>query len=446
MTASPRDLPRRLGAVSAAATLVGIMIGSGIFRVPSSVAARLPSPGGFLLVWLVGGLFALAGALALGELSGMFPESGGRYVFIREGVGPLPAFLYGWLSLFILRPASKGAIALVFASYLGTFVPAVAAHEQLTAAALIVLLGAVNYRSVLWSAGLSTVTSAAKALGLAGIAVAILVAAPHPAAGAPAAPAAAIGWHGFGLALVTVMWTYSGWGNTTYLAGEVRNAGRTMPLVLAGGVLGMIVLYMLVNAAFLRALPMAELTATKTVAADAAGKVFGSASGRLIGVLVLVSALGSLNSAMLLSARLPFAMGKDTAALGRLSAVHRLYQTPHVAVAVMTVLSVIYLSSHTFEQLAETFILGSWPFYILCIIGLFRLRRRRPDLARPFRTPGYPVVPALFLLASVGMLANAVVDRPWDALIAVGLALLGLPFYYGLRWVRPRAAATPPAG
>ncbi len=437
----PQVLPRRLGAVSAMGALVGIMVGSGIFRVPSTVAAQLPSPGAFMLVWVVGGLFSLAGALAFGELAAMFPDTGGRYVFIREGIGPLAAFLYGWMSTLLLRPASVGAIALVCASYLGVLVPSLAAHERETAGACILLLAAVNYRSVLWSAGLGSVTSAAKFLALGVVAVAILVGV--PAAG-PAPPAAAIPWHGFLLALVTVMWTYSGWGSTTYITGEMKNSGRGMPLVLSGGVIAITLLYLLVNAAFLHALPMAEIAATKTVAADAAAKVFGAAGGAIIGVMVAVSTFSAANSSLMLSSRLPFAIGRDHPLLGRLSAVHSVHQTPYIGVVVTTLLSLVYLSNHSFEQLAEVFVLGLWPFYGLCVVGLFRLRRLRPDLPRPYRTPGYPVVPALFLLATVAMVGNAAIDRPRQAALGVGILLLGIPVYYGFKRAGRLGAAAPP--
>ncbi len=423
--------------------LVGLMIGSGIFRVPSTVAAQLPSPGAFMLVWLVGGLFSLTGALAFGELAAMFPENGGRYVFLREGIGPLAAFLYGWMSTLLLRPASVGALGLVFASYFGALVPPLAGHERETAAAFILLLAAVNYRSVLWSAALGSLTSAAKFLALAALAVAILIAVPAVGSAAPAA-ATPVPWHGFLLALITVMWTYSGWGSTTYITGEVKNPGRTMPLVLSGGVIAITILYLLVNAAFLRALPIAEIAATKTVAADAAAKIFGTAGAVVIAVMVVVSTFGAISSSMLLSSRLPFAIGRDHPLLRRLSAVHAVHQTPYIGVVVTALLSLAYLSNHSFEQLAEVFVLGLWPFYGLCVLGLFRLRRLRPDLARPYRTPGYPVVPALFVLTTVAMVGNAAIERPREAAIGVGILLLGIPVYYAFKRAGRPAAATPP--
>ncbi len=435
-----RELPRRLGGVTAMGTLIGIMVGSGIYRVPASVAGQIPSPAGFLLVWVVGGLLAVAGALVFGELAAMFPRTGGRYVYLREGVGPLPAFIYAWSNTFLLRPASHGAVALVFASYVGTLIPALADRHRETAAALILLLSAANYRSTVLSARLTTVTSGFKVLALGGIALVILVAAPA------AAPAAAVSmvpsWHGFGLALVTVMWTYSGWGSTTYITGEVRNAERTMPLVLAGGVAFVVLLFLVVNLAFLRALPLSAIAGSKAIAADAAGSVLGESGRRFIAAVVLVSTFGSLNGVSLTSPRLPFAIGQDIPRLARLGAIHPIFSTPHIAIAMTTILSIAALWSHSFEQLADTYILGAWPFYILCTVGLFRLRRRRPDIARPFRVPGYPVVPALFLIAATVMVVNAAAGDPWKALLGVGLFLLGVPVFYLLRRGVPTGTPT----
>ena len=436
-------LPRRLGAVGATGTLVSIMIGSGIFRVASVVARDVPSPTGFMLVWITGGLLAVAGALSFGELAAMFPVTGGRYVYLREGVSPVVAFTYAWAHTFFLRPVAVGAGALVFASYLGSMVPRLAAHERASAAAIVLLLGAVNYRSVWFSAAIGTVTGAAKALALAGFAIVILVATPA-ASPTAAPPASGISAHAFGLALVTVMWTYSGWGSTTYITGEVRRGERVMPLVLMGGVSGCVLLFVLVNLAYLHALPMAAIATSKAVAADAAGWAFGPAGRGLIAALVVVATLGSLNGTVLASPRMSFALGQDTPQLGWLANIHRRYQTPHVAITVTCLLGVVGVLSHTFEQLADAYILGAWPFYILCVIGLFRLRRRRPDLARPFHTPGYPIVPAVFLLAAAAMLVNAAVAQPRDAIVGSGLILLGVPVFYFLTIHRSTAAAEPP--
>jgi APA family basic amino acid/polyamine antiporter len=430
-------LPRNLGAVSAIGTLIAIIIGSGIYRVPSAVAGYVPSPVWFMLVWVVGGGLALCGALMFGEYAGMFPDAGGRYVYLREGVGQVPAFAYAWTNSILLHPVGLGARALLLAAYLGTVVPSLADSQQVVAAGVLLLITIANYRSTLFGATLATVTSAAKLLGLAALAIAILVTAAPVETAAPVAtlPLSA---RGFGLALVTVMWTYSGWGNTTYLTGEVKRGERTMPLVLAGGVIGVVLLFLMVNLAYLHALPMSDIAASDAVAAEAAGRMFGTTGTRIVGVLVVVSIFGSLCGTLLASPRMTYAMGRDMARLSRLASVHPKYGTPHVSVAVSTVLGIAFLWNHTFEQLAESYILGSWPFYILCAVGFFLLRRRRPELPRPFRTPGYPVIPAFFLVSATAMVINAAADDPRRAVLGSLLILSSVPVYFVLRGARSK--------
>ncbi|MEO7355376.1 MAG: amino acid permease, partial [Gemmatimonadales bacterium] len=216
-------LPRRLGTIAASGTIIGIMVGSGIFRIPSTVAGHLSSPGLFMLVWLVGGLLALAGALVVGEFSAMFPVPGGHYIQLREGTGELSAFVFAWTTVFLLRPVALGALGLVFAAYFGKLVPAAATHEHLVAMALIVVVSAVNYRSVAASGALATFLSVVKVVALAAMVIGIYLVVPVSASsGAVAASPPTL--HGFGLALVTVMWTFSGWGSSTAIAGEVRDA------------------------------------------------------------------------------------------------------------------------------------------------------------------------------------------------------------------------------
>jgi len=434
----PATLPRRLGAIAATGTLVGIMVGSGIFRIPSTVAAAVPSPAGFMAVWLVGGLLALSGALLFGELAAMFPDTGGRYVYLREGVHPVAAFAYAVGSILMLRPVSLSARSLLIAAYVGTLVPALAGREVVTAAGIIVLLSAMNYRSVLLGAGVATFTSAAKVLAL--LLLAGLVLSSAPAVPDVAVAQGAVTLKGFGLALVTVMWTYSGWGSTTYISGEVRNAERTMPRVLMLGVGFVVLLFLLINWTYLHVLPLSTIAASDTVATDAATAAMGPTAGRVVALLVVISVLGSLSGTMLASPRLPFAVGSDAPRLGMLAKVHQAYGTPHASVVLTASLALLFLFTlRNFEQLVEGYILGSWPFYVLVAMGYFRLRRRRPEAARPFRTPGHPVVPGFFLLASAAMVLNAVVADPIGAITGSWPMLVGIPVYYLVRVRAPGA-------
>jgi len=426
-------LPRRLGIWSAAAVLVGSTIGSGIFRIVgghNGVADRVGTVGAMSLLWILGALVALVGALTIAELAAMFPRSGGIYVFIREGYGPLPAFLFGWTELLVIRPSALGAIAVLFAEYAGKFVGYGEVGTKLVAAAAILLVGLANIRSVRWGAAVQNLSTAAKVLAIAGLAVAAFLFA-HPGQGALAGPVAwsPTTWAGFGLALVSVMWAYDGWADLTFISGEVKDPSRTLPRAIIGGVLAIVVIYVAVNAAYLYVLTVPEMVGSKLVAADTATKVFGAFGASVVAAMVMVSAFGALNGSMMTGPRIFFAMADDGNFFQPIAAVHRKYQTPWTAILLATALGIAYVSFRTFEQLADAFILGIWPFYALAVGAVYILRRRRPDFPRPYRTAGYPVTPAIFLVASVGMLLNALISDPTVTLVCFGVILAGIPVF-----------------
>ncbi len=424
-------LERRLGVWSTAALLVGITIGSGIFRVPSVAAAEVGTVAAMALLWIVGGLVALFGALTLSELVTLFPRSGGIYVFLREAYGPLPAFLFGWTRLLVIQPSSLGAIAMIFATYAGALVPLTGTGVRVTAGAVIAFLALLNIRSLGLGAAIQNASTAAKVTALAAVAAGVFLMG-DGSAGAFAAPGglAPLSWGGFGIALIAVMWTYDGWADATYIAGEVADPGRTMPRALVRGVLAIVVIYLVINAAYLFVLPVAVMAGSQLVAADAATYVFGTAGATLVSALVVLSTFGSLNGAIMTGPRILFALAEDGLFFRPIAAVHPRWHTPHAAIALAALLGIGYVSVRTFEQLAESFILGIWPFYVLSVGAVFLLRVRRPDLPRPYRTAGYPVVPILFLLASLAMLGNALVRQPGATLFGLGVIASGIPVYY----------------
>jgi basic amino acid/polyamine antiporter, APA family len=434
---SGATLAPRLGVASTAAILIGVTIGSGIFRVPSIAAAETGAVGATFLLWIVGGLVALFGALTIAELAAMFPRAGGIYVFLREAYGPGTAFLFGWTRLLVIQPAVIGAIALICAAYVGAFVPLTDVQTRILAAGIIALLAAANYRSLAWGAWVQNVSTVAKVVALVVLALAIF-AFGDPGAGAFAGSLAMtpLTWGGFGIALLAVMWTYDGWIDATYVAEEVRDPGRTLPLALAGGVLVVIAVYLVVNAAYLLALPMDEMAASELVAADAAMAVFGPVGASLVAALVILSTFGALNGVTMTGPRVFFALARDDLFFRPVAAVHPSFGTPHVAILLAAGLGIGYVSVRTFEQLAEAFVLGIWPFYVLCVVAVFLLRRRDPSAPRPYRTWGYPWVPGLFLLASLGMLGNALARQPATTLLGFALILSGVPAYH--LWIRLR--------
>ena len=426
-------LPRRLGIWSAAAVLVGSTIGSGIFRIvggENGVADRVGTVGAMSLLWILGALVALVGALTIAELAAMFPRSGGIYVFIREAYGPLPAFLFGWTELLVIRPSALGAIAVLFAEYAGRFVNYGEVGVKVVAAAAILVLGLANIRSVRWGAAVQNLSTAAKVLAIAGLAVAAFLFA-RPGQGALAGPIdwSPTTWAGFGLALVSVMWAYDGWADLTFISGEVKDPARTLPRAIIGGVLAIVAIYIVVNAAYLYVLTVPEMVGSKLVAADTATKVFGAVGASVVAAMVMVSAFGALNGSMMTGPRIFFAMADDGNFFRPIAAVHPKYRTPWAAILLATALGIAYVSFRTFEQLADAFVLGIWPFYALAVLGVFILRKRRPDHPRPYRTAGYPVTPAIFLIASVGMLLNAPISDPVITLICFGVILAGIPVF-----------------
>ncbi|HEX7324061.1 MAG TPA: amino acid permease [Rhodanobacteraceae bacterium] len=438
--ALPRELPRRLGLATGMAVVIGVIIGSGIFRVPSPIAGAAQNLTGITLVWVLGGIVALFGALSIAELAAMYPAAGGPYVYLREAYGRPLAFLFGWMWL-LTEPISWAAQSLMFAEYLGFFVPISANVQHGVAALLVVLVAAANYRSVKLGAVIQNLSTAAKVLAIIGLAAAIFFLAPGGAQNPlNAEPMGVAKWSGIGIGLVAVLWAYDGWENLTTLSGEVKNPQRNLPLALIGGVVVVIVVYLLINAAYLRALPLPQLIASKSVAADAAGAVLGRAGASLVGALVMLSVFGTLNGSILSSPRVFFAMAEDGLFFRTVGKVHPKYETPYVAIGFIAVLAVIYVMLRNFMQLAEAYVLGIWPFLALCVIGLFILRRTQPDFPRKYRTIGYPVVPALFVIATLVVVANALYAQFWSTLSSILITLVGVPLYFAwMAWQKRRA-------
>jgi len=434
-TTSPRrELPRKLGLVTGVAVVVGVIIGSGIFRVPSGIAADTGNLTGIALVWILGGIVALFGALSIAELAAMYPAAGGPYVYLREAYGRPLAFLFGWMFL-LTQPISWAAQSLMFAEYLGFFVPIPVFTQHLIAAALIVLVAIANVRSVKLGAVIQNISTSAKVLAIVGLSMAIFFLAPGGAHNPlNTEPMGVAKWSGIGIGLIAALWAYDGWENLTTLSGEVRNPGRNLPMALIGGVVLVMVVYLLINVAYLRALPLPQLAASKSVATDAATVVLGRAGASLVGALVMLSVFGTLNGSILSTPRVFFAMAEDGLFFRTVGKIHPKYETPYVAIAFIVVIAVVYVLLRDFMQLAEAYVLGIWPFLALCAIGLFILRRKRPEVPRPYRTLGYPVIPALFVLATFVVVANALYAQFWSTIASILITLVGLPLYYLWMW------------
>lgn len=442
--ARPDRLPRRLGVWSAAAILVGATIGSGIFRVPSTVAADAGTVGASFLLWILGSAITLCAALSMAELATMFPRAGGTYVYLREAYGPMAAFVFGWTRLLLIQPAVLGGIALIFAEYAQAFLPLTEVQVRMVAGGVILLLAAANYRSVLWGAAIQDVSTGAKVLALVVLSTLAFIFGDAAAGALDVVPELSpTSWGGFGIALIAVLWSYDGWGELLYAAGEVKDPDRNLPRALIGGSLVVAAVYLAVNAAFFYVLPLEEVAASELVASDAATRIFGGVGASLVAALVMLSTFGALNGALMGGPRVFYALAEDELFFEEVGRVHPRFGTPHVAIALAGLLGVGYVSVRTFEQLAQAFILGLWPFYILVVWSIFRLRRTRPDHPRPYRTFGYPWVPLVFLLASGAMLLNALLRQPLSTAYSFGIILTGVPVYFLWRALRDGGPEAP---
>jgi amino acid transporter len=428
-------LPRRLGLGSAVAVLVGSTIGSGIFRVPATVAGQLGASGPALLGWILGGLIALFGALTLAELAGALPRSGGVFAYLLEAFGPLPAFLFGWTELAVIRASALGAIATIVAEYFGYFVPLSSAQVHYLAAAAVALVGLFNYVGVRVAAVVMNVTTIAKYGALAMLGLLAFGAGRGDWANFAHPWSNGLDASLLGTALIAIMWTYDGWADLSFMGGEVREPARTLPMALILGTALIVIVYLLINSAFIYLVPIPEMGTSKLVAATAAERIplLGAAGGGVISAMVMISCFGTLNGSMMTGPRIFFAMADRGLFFRGIARVSPRFQSPSVAIWLATLLGVVYVLFNDFQQLADKFILGIWPFYALAVAAVFTLRRARPDLSRPYRTWGYPVVPALFLIASVAMVLNALVTDPRNTGITLGIILAGVPVYFAWR-------------
>jgi amino acid transporter len=432
----PTQLAQSLGFWSVVGIGIGVTIGSGIFRTPAAIAMRVPDPMLMLAVWLLGGVISLCGALSFAELSGALPFTGGVYVYLRESWGRLVAFLFGWSQLVLIRASATGAISTVFSEYLLRslgYDPA--AHGMVTdyvAATAIVGTAAANIRGVRVGATLVGISTTMK-LG----ALVLLVLASVALGGGAGASAAHFTDGGgpveaglFGLALISVLWAYDGFADASYVAGEVAGAQQALPKAIITATAVIVTIYLATNVAYLYVRPVEQMARSPLIAADTMEAIFGSAGVAMVSLVVTISTFGALMSTMLTAPRTFFAMADDGLFFRQAAAVHPRYRTPHVAIALTAALGVAFVLTRTFEQLTDTFVLSIWPFYGLAIAGLYRLRRTRPELPRPYTVPGYPVLPGVFVVAVAYLIVNALVSDPlWTGLTFL-IILTGVPVYY----------------
>ena len=428
-------LKRTLGLRDLILIVIGTVIGSGIFLVPSTV---LRQTGGdvtiALLVWLVAGVLSLLGALTYGEMGAAKPDAGGLYVYIRDAFGPLPAFLYGWTAFFVISSGSVATLAVAFTSYLQQFVAVSPIVAKIVAILMITVVMAVNVRGTRQGADVQNLTTFIKAGAIVVMSV-VLIAfggnGSNPTATAAAAPAANQSLlAGVGLAMIGVLWAYEGWQYATFSAGETIDAQRTFPRAIVLGTAVLIGIYLLANVAYLAALGTAGVMASDRVAADAVSAALGPAAGKVIAGVILISMFSAANGITLTAPRLYFSMARDRVFFAKLADVHPKFGTPALSIIASSVWAMLLAVSGTFEQLLTYVVFVGWIFYALGALAVFTYRKREPNAPRPFRTPGYPVTPILFVASAAAIVLNTLVSQPGRAAVGLGLVLIGVPVFY----------------
>jgi len=419
---------------------IGSVIGSGIFIAPGLILRQVNGSVGLsLLVWIVGGVLSLLGALTYAELAAANPEAGGLYCYIRDGFGSLPAFLYGWCLFVVIASGTIAALARAFTKYLNEIVHLSAWQANVASILMIAVVTIVNVWGTRKSANLQNVTTAIKAGLVVVLSAALFAVGRHGAEVLPAMKTDLSGFSllsSFGLAMIAALWAYEGWQFGTYSAGEVVEPERAFPKAFLLGSLFLVGLYLIAVFAYLIAIGPAATTATDAIAATAAKAVLGEWAGKFVAATILISVFSSTNSVILTAPRVFYAMAKDDVFFKKLAEVHPKFNTPAAAVISLGVLAAFLTQAGKFSELVEGVIFIGWIFYGLAGAAIFPLRRKYAGRALPYRVPGYPWTPILFVLASIAIIGNAIYRATIDpaqfrhVLAALGLLAAGVPVYF----------------
>ena len=441
---SPK-LDRQLGLFDSTMMVIGIVIGSGIFMTTGLMADALPSAFLILIVWLLGGLQMLAGALTYAELGAAMPKAGGQYVYLREAYGSLPAFLFGWVAFIAYLTGTNAAIAVAVAEHLGSFYPSISTHNivigfdyfsisggQIFAISLILILSFINYLGILFGKWIQNVFTILKIGSILFFALAGLFISTGNHIDFSINPTnMSIGsiLTGMGIALVAVTWTVGGWEYVTFAAGEIKNPKKNLPLALIIGTVVILVLYIIINIAYLKVLPMDSLIGELKVGEATAKSLYGPGIAGAFVVVVIISMFGSLNGNILVGPRISYAMAKDELFFSKAADVHPKFHTPGNAIMIQGFWAAVLVLSGTFEEIITLVVFVNFMMWIAASSTVFVLRKKQPELERPYKVWGYPYVPAFFIIFSSAIMINTFFESPQQSLMGIGLTLLGIPAY-----------------
>ena len=433
------QLSRRLNFFDGATLLVGSVIGSGIFVVPSLIAQRVPEPGLVIAIWIFSGLLVLCGALALAELGTMLPQSGGLYVYMREAYGPFWAFLYGWTIMLIVIPGSIAALCNAFLLYLTLFIPMSWAAGKIAGILLLAGLAAINVRGVKHGAGVQSLFTVLKVSGLVAlIGFAFLTARGTTEHFQPLLPETfSMGLiTAIGLAMISTLFAYDGWHFVGFVAGEMRDPQRNVPRSIILGVLIVMAIYVSANLAYIYVLGQERIATSERVAADAMSAMVGPAGATFITLTILCSTVGAISANVLAGPRVFFAMAQDGLFFSPLARVHPRFHTPAVAIWSMALWAGVLTLTGGYEHLITLSGFPNWIFFTMVVLAVVVLRRRQPDRDRPYRAAGYPLTVIVFVIVSSFFVLNTLIESPRSSLMGFALLLLGVPFYFQRRRAR----------
>ncbi len=429
----PPSLERVLSLLDATMINVGGVVGSGIFMVPATVAFFTGSTSLFFLVWILGGIVSLFGALSVAELGAAMPRAGGQYVYLNEAYGPLWGYLYGWSAVAVINTASIAAVGVAFSEYLGFFFPISDASIKGIAVGTIVLLTIINIvdvKSGAWFQNLFTLSKLGAIFGIILLGL-VMEGGTNQNLSPIFSDKPFIGLIGpLGLAMVSVLWTFDGWIFITYVAGEVKNPGRNIPLSLIFCMLIVVSVYLLLNYVLLFTLGFTGMNGSELVVSDAASVFLGNKGAAVVTIIILISLIGANNGFVLSSARINYAMARDKLFFNQAAQIHSRFKSPANALIIQCVWACLLTFTGTFNQLITYIIFTSWIFYGMSAGAVIILRKKKPDMDRPYKTPVYPWIPIIFIFFAIFLTINTIMEAPRDAAIGAGIILAGLPLYY----------------
>jgi APA family basic amino acid/polyamine antiporter len=448
------QLRRGLNAWDATLLVLGLVLGGGIFLTPASIARALPSERWILAVWIIGGLLSIFGGFVYAELGTMLPQAGGMYLYIHQAFGALPGFLYAWVAYFVILAGADAAVAVGFAEYLSVFFPKLGTGRivfqvssfpisagQLVAVAAVLLLSATHYVGIKAGSRIQGFFTSLIVLALAGIVIGgVLVPAPAAASGLVPAAHAPITVAAVGTAMVAVFWVYYGWNEIAAVAGEVAKPQRNIPIALIAGTALVTILYVGVNAVFLKAIPVAELATVARPAELASRRLFGGGATTAIALAVTAAALGCLSAGIAPAPRIVYALSRDGLFPKPFGQAHPRFQTPAFAIVVQAVWMSLLCLSGRYDQLYTYATFAVILSYTATGLSLFVFRRRHPEWPRPYRCWVYPLVPFVFVVTSLALAVNTVAEQPRETLACLAILLLGVPVYFWMRGKHRRSA------